>query len=91
MTDIVTGMVVHYYPADPAANPPKPAVFDPNGTRQITVDLPSGSDDGVAAVAIVSQYVLELKNAKDQTDMLTHATNGLVRVLDLKRTRIPSI
>ena len=92
MTDIVTGMVVHYYPADPAANPPKPAVFDPNGTKQITVDLPSGSNDGVAAVAIVSQYVLEkTTTAKEKEDMLTHATKGLVRVLNLNRTQIPSI
>jgi hypothetical protein len=84
MTDIVTGTVVHWKPA----NPP---VFDPKGTKQISVDLPSGSDDGVAAAAIVSQYVLELENAEERARMLTHATNGLVRVLDLKRTRIPSV
>ena len=88
MTDIVTGTVVHWNPAIPA-NPPNPAVFDPKGTKQISVDLPSGSDDSVAAVALVSQYVLELKDEEAITDMLTHATNGLVRVLE--RTRIPSV
>jgi hypothetical protein len=86
MTDIVTGTVVHWNP-----DPPNPPVFDPHGTRQISVDLPSGSDDGVAAVAIVSQYVLKLNDAKKVHAVLTHATTGLVRVLDLKRTRIPSI
>jgi hypothetical protein len=90
MTDIVTGTVVHWNPAAPA-NPPNPPVFDPNGTKQITVDLPSGSDNGVAAVAIVSRYVLDLKDEKKISDMLTHATDGLVRVLNLQRTQIPSV
>jgi hypothetical protein len=91
MTDIVTGTVIHYNPPDQTANPPKQAVFDPTRTKQITVDLPSGSDDSVAAVAIVSQYLLELKKEGEVAHMLKHATGGFVRVIRIQRTPIPPI
>jgi len=45
MTEILSGTVVHW-------NPGNPPVFDPAGTEQIVVNLPNGSDDRMAVVAI---------------------------------------
>jgi hypothetical protein len=81
MTEIWSGTVVHWN----AGNPP---VFDPAGTEQVVVNLPNGSDDKMAVVALVAQYILGLPGAK-QAGMLTDASNGLVRVIDLRKTTIP--
>jgi|GEM_PF-2002342 len=79
MTEILSGTVVHW-------NPGNPPVFDPAGTEQIVVNLPNGSDDRMAVVAIVAQYIRDLPGAR-QAGMLADASNGLVRVIDLKRTQ----
>jgi len=41
-------------------------------------------------VAIVSQYIHDLP-AANRAGMLVDATKGLLRVVDLKRTRVPSL
>jgi hypothetical protein len=84
MTEIVSGTVVHW-------NPGPPPVFDPDGTKQITVDLPTGSDDLVAAVAIVSKCISDIKKPATAKQMLDDASKGFVRVLDLKRTIVPTV
>jgi len=81
MTEILSGTVVHW-------NPGNPPVFDPGGTKQVVVNLPNGSNNELAVVAIVAQYIRDLPVA-GQAGMLTDASNGLVRVIDLKRTPIP--
>ena len=84
MTEIVSGTVVR---RRIVAGKPE---FDPAGTKQgVTVSL-NDCDDGVAAVAIVSQYIHDLP-AANRAGMLVDATKGLLRVADLKRTRVPSL
>jgi hypothetical protein len=94
MTEIVSGTVVHWK-TDPA-NPKEKPQFDPAGTKEKTVAL-DDCDDGVAAVAIVSQYISDIPDAgaapldQDRKQMLIDASKGLVRVVGLKRTRVPSV
>ena len=82
MTERVSGAVVHW-----TGNLP---VIDPNGTKPIAVDLPSGPDNETAAVVLVSKYIHDLP-AANRDDMLVDATNGLVRVMNIKRTKLPII
>jgi hypothetical protein len=97
MTDIVTGTVAHF--KEDANHPDRPPKYDPITSRiGVMANVPDGTDDGTAEVAIFASYfnvfVNQLgPNPLDQNtkDILEDATKGLVQVIDLRRTHIPSI
>jgi hypothetical protein len=97
MTDIVTGTVVHFIAN---ANPNGPPVYDPDTSGVgFTVNLPDGTDDCTAELAIFARYIRSIKDNtaagvpvdKDRRDRLEDATKGWVQVIDLRRTPIPLI
>lgn len=98
MTDIVTGTVVHF---KANANPTLPPEFDPSLTKiGVTVNVPDGTDDCTAEVAIFARYYSDIPDAtgpgnpppdRDRKQVLGDATKGFVQVIDLRRTKIPSI
>ena len=97
MTDIVTGTVVHF--KENLANPDDSPVFDPSTTKiGVTVNVPDGTDDCTAEVAIFARYFNDILDALGAVpvdppteQILEDATKGWVQVIDLRRTKIPSI
>ena len=100
MTDIVTGAVAPFI--EDAAHPDRPPQYDPKTSKNaVTVNVPDGTDDCTAEVAIFARYFSDIIDPAggnppfrvnaNQKQILEDAAKGWVQVIDLRRTKIPSI